>query len=151
MFPLGFPLYLAPPWNLTLALATLATQLVLLTTGRPVASLFTTILVLIVSPLTFTSKEPLSFLFGRNPQRGQRWRKGLHFMSETVFTHITLRYLTLQFPCRFMKASPMVSLTPVPGTRATADLGNPTFTSCMLEQTVSGQLVSVFHKMRSGW
>lgn len=54
--------YLAPPWNLMLALPTVAAQLTLLTTGRPVSSLLMAILVVIVRSLTFKSKEPLSFL-----------------------------------------------------------------------------------------
>lgn len=45
-----------------LTLLTLATQLTVLTAGRPVPSLLMAILATIVSPFTFRSKEPLSFL-----------------------------------------------------------------------------------------
>ncbi|TNN78591.1 hypothetical protein EYF80_011186 [Liparis tanakae] len=55
-------LYLAPPWNLTLTLPTLATQLAVLTTGWPVSSLLMAMVVVTVRPLTFKSKEPLFFL-----------------------------------------------------------------------------------------
>lgn len=54
--------HLAPPWNLMLALPTVAAQLTLLTTALPVSSLLMAMLVVIVSPFTFKSKEPLSFL-----------------------------------------------------------------------------------------
>lgn len=45
-----------------LALPTVAAQSTLLTSGRPVSSLLMAILVVIVSPFTFKSKEPLSLL-----------------------------------------------------------------------------------------
>lgn len=54
--------YLAPPWNLTLVLSTVAAQSTSLTSGRPISSLLMAILVVIVSPFTFKSKEPLSLL-----------------------------------------------------------------------------------------
>lgn len=55
--------YLAPPWNLTLTLPTWASQLTLLTVGRPVSSLWMAMLVLMARAFTLRSNEPLSFLF----------------------------------------------------------------------------------------
>ncbi|TNN78593.1 hypothetical protein EYF80_011188 [Liparis tanakae] len=53
-------LYLAPPWNLTLTLPTLATQLTVLTTGRPVSSLLMAMLVVTVGPAAPLSRSPSS-------------------------------------------------------------------------------------------
>lgn len=55
--------------------------------------------------------------------------------KQFLVTHMTLKYLTLQFPCRWMKASPIDSLMPVPATGVTADLGKPTSTIFILEYT----------------
>lgn len=52
-----------------------------------------------------------------------------------MFAYIILRYLTFHFPFRLMKALAMESLTPVPGTRTTEDVGNPTFCIFILEET----------------
>lgn len=134
--------YLAPPWNLMLALSIVAAQSMSLTSGRPISSLLMAILVVIVSPFTFKSKEPLSLLLR---ERSHCCSRNVTKLILTVlckeeilfvfFIYIIRRYLTLQFPCRLMKALPMDSLTPVPGTRSTADVGNPTFTVCILEET----------------
>lgn len=128
--------YLAPPWNLTLALLTVAPQLTLLTAGRPVSSLLMAILVPIVSPFTFKSNEPLSFLLRERSHCCSRnltkWIK-MYFMRRSFLTHIMWRYLTFQFPRRLMKALLTDSLMPVPCTRFTADCGSPTLTIHILE------------------
>lgn len=46
---------------------------------------------------------------------------------------MNLKYRTLQFPCRLMKALVIARLTPVPGTSTKADLGSPRFTIVILE------------------
>ena len=70
------------------------------------------------------------------------------------------RYLTLQFPCRLIKAPVMDILTPVPATRVTADVGSPTLLILILKETaclfVKGtwfsQYPSFSYRMRSvGW
>ncbi len=131
--------YLAPPWNLMLALPTVAAQSTVLTAGRPVSSALMAMLVAMVSPFTFKSKEPLSFLLRERSHCCSRsitkWIELYGLRKKSFLTHIIRRYLTLQFPCRLMKALPMDSLTPVPGTRSTADCGNPTSTICILEET----------------
>lgn len=65
----------------------------------------------------------------------QSWQKEVITIYKNIFTDIR-RYLIFQLPCILMKASPIVSWTPVPGTRSTADLGNPTSTTCILEETL---------------
>lgn len=51
-----------------------------------------------------------------------------------MVVYILRRYLTLQFPRTLMKALLMDSRTPVPETRSTEDVGNPTLVTCMLEE-----------------
>lgn len=51
-----------------------------------------------------------------------------------MVVYIIRRYLTLQLPRTLMKALLMASRTPVPETRFTEDVGNPTLTICMLEE-----------------
>lgn len=72
--------YLAPPWNLTLALPTVAVQPTLLTSGRPVSSLLIAILEVTESPFTFKSNEPLSFLL----------RERRHCCSKSVMKWVKL-------------------------------------------------------------
>lgn len=145
--------YLAPPWNLMLALPTVAAQSTLLTSGRPVSSLLMAILVVIVSPFTFKSKEPLSLLLRERSHCCSRnvtkWILTVLCKEEIFFffIHIIRRYLTLQFPCRLMKALPMDSLTPVPGTRSNADVGNPTFTIRILEETTCSSCKGTWRKI----
>lgn len=69
-----------------LALPTVEAQLTVLTTGRPVSSLFSAMLVLIVSPFTDRSKDPLSFL--------KRNRKKQHGMVDD--TTVAVLFFQLQ-------------------------------------------------------
>lgn len=75
---------------------------------------------------------------------------------KSFLTHMK-RYLTLQFPCRLIKAPVMDILTPVPATRVTADVGSPTLLILILKETaclfVKGtwfsQYPSFSYRMRS--
>lgn len=79
--------YLAPPWNLMLALPTVAAQLTLLTAGRPVSSVLMAIVVVMVSPFTFRSKEPLSFLLRERSRCFSRNKLDLTVLHKKVFSH----------------------------------------------------------------
>lgn len=83
--------YLAPPWNLMLTLPTLAVQPTLLTAGRPISSLLMAIVVLIVSPFTFRSKEPLSFLLREREEKSllqQKYHNMHEEYKEEIFAHL---------------------------------------------------------------
>lgn len=56
-------------------------------------------------------------------------------MEKSFLTHIKM-YLTLQFPRTLIKAPVMDILTPVPATRFTDDVGNPTLLIMRLKDTM---------------
>lgn len=88
-----------------LALPTVEAQLTVLTAGRPVSSLFRAMFVLIVSPFTDRSKDPLSFLRRKEKRNSMAWCVIWLWQLSVVIDFVKFLFLCQSSQCRLIYIS----------------------------------------------